>query len=342
MHAVEAQWRIVKILFSSHTFFPNVGGVETVSVLLADEFSALGHDVTVITETPAAGLDQEFPFNIVRRPSAGMLIQLTRWADVVFHNNISLRVAWPLLFVRRPWVVAHHIWLPRGLRTLFKRIALRGAEGIAISDAIAADFGTACTVIPDPYDDVTFRLMPEIERNHDLVFVGRFVTDKGLPVLLDALVLLAKSGLQPGLTVIGSGPEEQSWRRQVQRLGLSTQVKFAGVKRGVDLAEALNGHRVMVVPSLWEEPFGVVALEGMACGCLVLGSEGGGLKQAIGPGGATFSNGDASGCAALIEWALRDPAAAYRCTAAASAHLALHHREAVAQRYLTVLNQSVT
>jgi glycosyltransferase involved in cell wall biosynthesis len=195
-------------------------------------------------------------------------------------------------------------------------------------------------LIPDPYDDEVFRLLPEIERKRDLIFVGRFVSDKGLPVLLEALVSLAVSGLKPTLTVIGDGPEKQAWRRMVDELALSRQVRFAGIKRGAALAEALNAHRVMVVPSLWNEPFGVVALEGMSCGCVVVGSEGGGLKQAIGPAGLTFANGDVTGLAAAIGRALSDPAVQERCRAAAPAHLALHRPATVAKRYLEVFEQA--
>lgn len=56
----------------------------------------------------------------------------------------------------------------------------------------------------------------------------------------------------------------------------------------------------MVVPSLWDEPFKIVALEGIACGCVVVGSKGGGLKDAIGPCGLTFDNGDVAGLTAQL------------------------------------------
>ena len=154
----------MKILFSSHTFYPNLGGLEAVSLMLAREFARAGHEVIVVTRTPNGDDEPEFPFTLVRCPSARELLRLTAWAEVVFHNNLSLRTAWPLLLVRRPWVVAHHIWLPRGhnLRgamAAFKRLVLRKASGIAISHAIAEDFATPCTVIPDPYDDATFRIL---------------------------------------------------------------------------------------------------------------------------------------------------------------------------------------
>ena len=61
-------------------------------------------------------------------------------------------------------------------------------------------------------------------------------------------------------------------------LGLERQVEFTGVLQGETLVRTLNAHRIMVVPSRTPEPFGVVALEGIACGCVVVGSEGGGLS----------------------------------------------------------------
>ena len=331
----------MRILFSSHTFYPSLGGLEAVSLMLAREFARAGNQVVVITRSPGDENESEFSFRLVRSPSARELLRLTAWADVVFHNNLSLRAAWPLLFVRRPWVVAHHIWLPRGhnlrgITAALKRLVLHKATGIAISRAIADDFASPCRVIPDPYDDETFRHLPEVKRTRDLVFVGRFVSDKGLPLLLEAMQLLVQRGLSPELSVIGAGPEDQAWRKLATKLGLSGQVHFVGIKRGRELAEALNAHRVLVVPSLWREPFGIVALEGIACGCLVAGSEGGGLKGAIGPAGLTFPNGDVAALATAIEQLLGEEKIVDRCRRAAPGHLEKHRPAA----YLAVFDHA--
>jgi glycosyltransferase involved in cell wall biosynthesis len=336
----------MKILFFSHAFYPNLGGLESVGLLLAREFASVGQEVVVVTQTLTDGDDLDFPFKVVRHPHAKSLLRLTAWADVVYHHNISLQTAWPLMLVRRPWVVSHHGWLPRGFNQLgikgaFKRLVLRSATGIAVSQAVAADYATPCVVIPNPYDDKTFRQLPGIAREGDLAFVGRLVSDKGLPVLLQALRHLAPRGLRPNLTVIGGGPEDKAWRQLALDLGLAEQVRFVGPKRGEDLAALLNGHRVLVVPSLWNEPFGVVALEGLACGCVVVGSEGGGLKEAIGAAGLTFPNGDAPALAQCLEKVLSDQKIVADCLAAAPEHLNLHQPSRVAQRYLAVLSESI-
>ena len=109
--------------------------------------------------------------------------------------------------------------------------------------------------------------------------------------------------------------------------------------RGAELAALLNRHQVLVVPSRWAEPFGIVALEGLACGCFVIGSEGGGLKEAIGPGGITFVNGDASALAGALQKALVNRLPVDR--PAVAAHLARHRPSAVAAGYLQELEAAV-
>src|SRR4051812_6260752 len=130
----------MKILFSSHLFWPSVGGVETVGKLLAEECAAKGHDVKVITESE--GPKGEFEFEIIRRPGSKELRELVRWCDLVFHNNISLRTSWPLIFRARPWVITHHTWIAnvqgkRGMAERAKLMAARFAKNISISSAIA-------------------------------------------------------------------------------------------------------------------------------------------------------------------------------------------------------------
>ena len=102
----------------------------------------------------------------------------------------------------------------------------------------------------------------------------------------------------------------------------------------------LRQHNIMVVPSIWEESFGVVALEGAACGCVVLGSDGGGLPEAIGPCGTTFRRGDVSDLGSKLAYLLRHPAEWDRYRAAAPAHLELHRPERVARRYLEVFEHA--
>src|SRR5262249_24308079 len=145
--------------------------------------------------------------------------------------------------------------------------------------------------------------------------------------------------LQPDLTIVGSGPEEEKLSRLARELGLDRQVTFAGQKSGEDLARLLNQHRALVVPSRWAEPLGIVALEGIACGCVVVGSREGGLPEAIGPCGLTFENGNARELANRLKELLLNPGKIDALRKESSAHLARFRADAVASAYLDLINE---
>jgi len=337
----------MNILMCSVPFRPSVGGIETVSALLGQGFHDAGHRVTLVTQTPGDGVDSE-PYRVLRRPSRSALFRAVRDSDVVLHNNISLRLAWPLLLMRRPWVVAHHTWLPRhGEGTTaarWKRWALRAAHNVAVSDAVAADLGLPCQVLPNPYDSGRFRCLPGVVRSRDLVCVGRLVSDKGVSVVLQALAHLRDQGFHHRLSVIGSGPERAALQALARELGLHAQVRFTGVLLGDDLVRELNAHRVVVVPSVWEEPFGLVALEAQACGCIPVVAASGGLPQAAGPAGVVFAKGDALSLAARLVPVLRDsrnaPATGIANDPRVQRHLLRHQPGTVAAAYLQLLQHA--
>lgn len=332
----------MKLLLYSPAFLPQIGGLEINVAGIAENVHTAGHEVTVVTQTAGAGPDG-FPFRVVRRPSPRELLRWVRWCDVFFQANVSLRGLWPLLLARRPWVVSHHSWYCQSdgriaLQDRLKRGLLRfAAASIAVSQAVAADLSQPSVVIPNPYRDRLFRTLPGVERSRDLLFVGRLVSDKGIDLLLEALALLAREGLEPGLAIVGDGPEMPRLREQARRLGLEDRVEILGTRTGEELVEILNRHRVLVVPSRYDEPFGIVALEGIACGCVVVGSEGGGLKEAIGPCGFTFRNGDAAGLAGVLARLLRDPELGRERLRHAPEHLASHTSDRVGLAYLRIL-----
>jgi glycogen synthase len=330
----------VKILLGSHHFFPSTGGIETVTNLLAREFVKLGHEVRVVTQTAGGG---NFPFAVVRHPGPLELLRQLRWCDVFLQNNISLRTLWPLLFVRRPLFITHQTWITNpdsstGWQHGLKRFVLRYATSFAISNAIAEALPVSSIRVGNPYDDQVFKEVPVEERDRELIFAGRLVSDKGVGVLLDALKLLETN---PHLVIAGDGPERPALEKQVADLQLQSQVEFAGRQDGEQLAKLLQQYQVLVVPSLWQEPFGIVALEGIACGCVVVGSAGGGLAEAIGPCGHTFPNGDAVALAKEIAKLLADSGERARLLQHAPSHLARFTPRHVAGVYLEAMEKAL-
>lgn len=325
----------MKILISSHAFAPSVGGIETVSAILAREWACVGHTVEIVTETPGE-LEWE-GLSVHRRLSARALRQKVRMADLYFQNHISLRSLWPAVGCGTAIAVLHQTYLSPwdsrpSLAGRLKQFASRRLRNLAISRPIAKALPMDTPITGNPYDAGRFRVISGNKRERAIIFVGRLVSDKGVHVLLAALRHLRNRAMynknKVQLTVVGVGPEEASLRAECGDL----DVIFAGVLQGEALAAALNQHKVLVVPSLWPEPFGIVALEGAACGCKVIGSDQGGLPEAIGPCGTTFPNGDAHALAECIHQVLEEPDGPE--LAAVRAHLARHAPDAFAKRIL--------
>jgi glycogen synthase len=326
----------MRILVCSHWFAPSLGGVETVSRILAEEFTSVGAEVSVVTNS--LGSEMDVPYRVLRRPAAATLRQVAAESDVIFQNLISLRTLISLVPSRKPIVVTHQSWLrrangQRGLENHLKLLALRVCHNVAISKAIAAALPVRSTVIGNPFDPREFEGLRDRPRDRDIVFLGRLVSDKGCDLLLHALAELKTRGLLPSLTVIGDGPEMPALKALAAKLGVDAQVEFQGAVRE-GRGQIVARHRVFAIPSIWAEPFGVVALEGVASGCAIVASEQGGLPDAAGPCGIYFPNGDAKGLALALERTLTDDALHADLVAQGPKHLRSFLPEVIAGRYL--------
>ena len=322
----------MKIVISSYAYAPSVGGIESVTEILAREWIRLGHEVRIITRTPdAEGYGHSIP--VIRNPTPIELFRNASWCDIYFQNNISIGTLWAGLLCGKPVIITHQTWISQGIAGMVKRLFLRMARSrVAISSAIAAKLQTD-QIIPNPYRDEVFKSEGDEKREREILFVGRLVPDKGCDLLLDALCILAEQKLHPLLSIVGSGSEEPSLRKRVQELGLDSQVLFLGGRLGNDLASEYRRHRILVIPSRWEEPFGIVALEGIACGCRIVAADTGGLPEAVGPCGKLFRSGDAGSLSAALQLEfLRAEASG----SDARMHLQRHRPEVVALEYLSL------
>jgi glycosyltransferase involved in cell wall biosynthesis len=113
-------------------------------------------------------------------------------------------------------------------------------------------------------------------------------------------------------------------------------VEFCGAVAGEDLVSILNRHRVVAIPSRWREPFGMVALEGMACGCVPIGSDGGGLPNAVGEAGLTFPRGSIEGLVDGLRRLFLEPDLLDGLENRAEAHLARNRLDVVCAKYLEI------
>ena len=107
-----------------------------------------------------------------------------------------------------------------------------------------------------------------------LLYCGRIDSRKGIDLAVEALPLLPEEAT---LSVVGDGDPEhrEELARQARELGVADRVRFERVARN-KLPATFAEHDALLFPVRWEEPFGLVPLEAMAVGLLVVASGRGG------------------------------------------------------------------
>jgi glycogen(starch) synthase len=179
---------------------------------------------------------------------------------------------------------------------------------------------------------------------HLVLLVGRLVYEKGFHIALDALAPVAARLGNVRFVVAGTGTAEIELRRQARRLGLLKHGTFLGWV-GDDMLHALyRVSEIVIVPSIYE-PFGLVALEAMASGCLCVVADTGGLREVV-PGdgsvGLRFRPKDAQALEQVLEQALIDEEARAQVVADAREHVLQWGWGEVADRTRYVYEQAVS
>ncbi|HEY3725935.1 MAG TPA: glycosyltransferase family 4 protein [Solirubrobacteraceae bacterium] len=156
-----------------------------------------------------------------------------------------------------------------------------------------------------------------------VLLVGRLVYEKGFHLALDALAPVIRKLGKVRFVVAGTGTAEAELRRQAWRLGLSRKGVFLGWV-GDDMLHSLYRiAEICLVPSIYE-PFGLVALEAMASGCLCVVADTGGLREVV-PGDGTvglrFPSRDTAALGAILERVLTDDSERAQLVAEAREHV---------------------
>jgi glycogen(starch) synthase len=171
-----------------------------------------------------------------------------------------------------------------------------------------------------------------------VLLVGRLAYEKGFHLALDALAPIVRRRGGVRFVVAGTGTAEAELRRQARRLGLAGHGVFLGWI-GDDMLHSL--YRVSdlcIVPSIYE-PFGLVALEAMASGCLCVVADTGGLREVVpveGTVGLRFPSRDATALRGVLERVLTDDAERMRLVAEAREHVLRFDWAEVARRTAAV------
>ena len=139
-----------------------------------------------------------------------------------------------------------------------------------------------------------------------VLFAGRLEYEKGVQTVLDALHGLRERVGPTEFLIAGVGTYSEELRRKVDELDLTEHVRFTGFLEDHELRLHYAAADVAVAPSIYE-PFGLVAVEAMACGTPVVVGDTGGLREVVSGGhGLTFTPQDADHLTDVLARVLAD------------------------------------
>ncbi|MGI9486100.1 MAG: glycosyltransferase family 4 protein [Geminicoccaceae bacterium] len=237
------------------------------------------------------------------------ILMMRRRFDVVhFNPEMDLR-AFPreslfmflLILMRRPFVVFHHGWNWDEFKiisnsTILKRwlfFILNRAGGIIvcsksfreglIENGVNAD---RIEIITTMFDGKRLKrrdldTLPDPTRAPKLLFMARFVREKGVYELIESVTLLRDEF--PNLTLLmgGDGHEMEKMKAWAEKLGVTDQVLFPGYIRGHDKTRAFAEASIFILPSFFWEGLPNAAIEAMGSGLPIISTKVAGLPEVM-------------------------------------------------------------
>jgi glycosyltransferase involved in cell wall biosynthesis len=154
-----------------------------------------------------------------------------------------------------------------------------------------------------------FRLALGIPEGRTVVVqVSWIIPEKGITDLLEAMRLVLQQYPQAHLVLVGDGPYREEYTALAQELGLGDHISWTGLVTDPFAAGVYDGADIVCQLSRWQEGFGQVIAEAMACGKPVVGTRVGAIPEVIedGVSGFVVERSDVAAIADRILLLLRD------------------------------------
>jgi glycogen(starch) synthase len=334
----------MKVLFWTPIFWPDIGGIEKVSLRHVQDLKKRGYECMVISS-----------FGRVAAPDYSEIdgIPIHRFAiESAFHNNDLrqiLTIQKKIETLKRgfaPDIDHLNFGGPTPIGFFYLRtakikpvpliIALHGSmlgldefPGSITGQVLkSATWTTACSsamledarsVVPEittrsstvyiGCSDVNLEPSPLPLEFPRILCLGRLVPEKGFELAIRAFAELVKKHPNARLIITGDGPSKPDLEKLADQLRVDKFVEFTGAINPDEVYTLINTATMMVIPSRWREAFGLVALEASQMARPVIASDVGGLSEAVldGQTGLLYENGDARALTAAMLYLLDHP-----------------------------------
>lgn len=285
------------------------GGIERIIDLLARELVRQGHDVTLFAHPASASAGRLIPYagrsgassiDTVRNAATIARHVLGHSYDVV-HSFSRLQYLLPILPLRIPKLMTYQRTITRHSILLGERLSQGTLQFTAISRHMTkpvADIGK-WHIVYNCASLEKYQFRAETEDDAPLIFLGRIEEIKGAHL---AIEVARRTGLK--LCIAGNVPtdERQYFATRIRPFIDGHNVVYVGPVDDAQKNYLLGRARALLMPVLWEEPFGIVMVEAMACGTPVVGLNRGAVPEVVEDSVSGFVRGDVDG---LVEGVAR-------------------------------------
>ena len=287
----------MRLLITADPYLPvppaGYGGIERVIAILVDGLAARGHDVTLVAHPGSRTRGQLVPYGMP--PHKGAIVrarELTSLAAKVWsrrrsidlvHSFGRLAALAPVLPIRSlPKLQSYQRQIPWGGT---ERAAMLAGDSILFAACSTAMYGEAPKRVRSRWRTVfnavdTRRLTARVDVASDapLLFLGRLEAIKGPH---HAIAIARRSGRR--LVIAGNiVPESARYFEEAIKPHIDDEtVRFAGEVDDAWKAEHVGRAAALLMPIEWDEPFGIVMAEALACGTPVIGFARGSVPEVV-------------------------------------------------------------
>ncbi len=279
------------------------GGIERVIDMLARGLVDRGHRVTLVAHADSRTAGRLIPYateapgGLAAARNALSVARIAALRPDVVHSFGRLATLAPLLPLGVPKIMSYQREPTLSQVRLAVRLARRGtlsftgcAEHIAAMMRPLAPSAAVFNGVPMD----TYAFQPAVEADAPLVFLGRVERIKGAHTAID---VAEASGRR--LVIAGNVSDEAYFEAHV-RPRLTERITYVGPVDDVQKNDLLGRALAFLMPIEWEEPFGIVMAEALACGTPVVGTPRGSVPEVVREGVNGFTAPDVTGMAEAV------------------------------------------